>query len=369
MLKELNFIALCGFFVLLACGESSLPEPGRNDRVHYMLTVSDSIGVEYGDENSAFGAIYAIENGIQGNVFVMDVCDNSIREFERTGSFVRSYGGVGEGPLELNMPGFFTVTSESNLYVIDSGQFVEFYPDGTLLKRGAWGQSENIQWVEPLSDGKILGILSEYDIRNDRHFIVNRIAIWQDTLPETTKRYIFEREYELSSDEFMNSITRIDYFPILFAGSEDLICIAPDPVESPVLYMFSSAGVPLDTLELPYEPVLKTQQELTDEKLFIEHAVYTNSFGNVSIDWTPEPYRPYISSLGFDSASVLWVQRGGSSIPSFDLIDSEGEIIGAAELEGREDTRYWHFEIDPAGIIAFDLNPIDYQRVFVISKQ
>ena len=366
MLNRLFAVSIWLPLILLACEDSPRREFVSEDITRYVLSVTDSIGVESGDSHSAFGSVYSVENGCQGNVFVLDVCDNTVKEFDRNGQFLRSYGGAGSGPLELSMPGYFTVTSDNNLYVIDSGQFVEYYPDGTLLRRGELGQNENIQSVEPLSRGRILGILSEYDIRENRQFIVNRIAIWQDTLPETTKTYLFEREYELSPGDVMNSITRIDYFPILFAGSENLICIAPDPVNLPVLYRFTSTGSPVDTIQLPYERVLKTQQELIDEKLFIEHAVYTNSFGNVSINWTPEPFRPLVRSLGFDSMGVLWVQRGDSTTPTFDLINSDGEIVASAELEGRENTLYWLFEIDPAGIIAFDQDPVDYQRVFLM---
>jgi hypothetical protein len=365
-----SLTVFCFAILLLFSCESVPANEDSHDQIdQYILMITDSIGVEHGDSNKVFGAVYAIENGPSGNVFVLDVCSNTISEFRRSGEFVRFYGGAGSGPGELTMPGYFTVTDEANVYVIDSYFYLEYLPDGTLMHQAELSQLEHPQSVESLSEGRILGILSEYDVRSDGHYIVNRVAVWQDTIPEFTKTYLFEVEYKLSTEEFVNDITRIDYFPILFAGNDDYICIAPNPVDDPTVYRFDTAGSPIDTIILPYEPVLKTDRELVDEKLFIEYSVYTNSFGSVSIDWTPEPYRPLIKNLGIDSSGVLWVQRGTELTPTFDLIGMNGEITGSAVLPDRENAIYWHFEIDPAGIIAFDRDPKDYQRIFLLEYQ
>ncbi|NOQ21890.1 MAG: hypothetical protein GQ565_04460 [Candidatus Aegiribacteria sp.] len=76
-----------------------------------------------------------------------------------------------------------------------------------------------------------------------------------------------------------------------------------------------------------------------------------------------------IKSLGIGCNGNLWVQRGNELTPTFDLISRDGEIIGTAVLPGRQDALYWHFEIDPSGIIAFDKNPEDYQRIFILQTE
>ena len=336
----------------------------------FTLSVVDSIGVSAGDSNYVFGAIYAVENGPDGSVFMLDACDNTIIQYDSSGAFVRLFGGAGSGPGELNMPGYFTVNDRGNPYVIDANCFVMYNYDGSLLLQKNLSQIEHPQSVEAMPGGQILGVLSEYDIRDeDEHFIVNRIALWQDSTPESPIVYFNAEEYDLSHGDFMTNITKIDYFPMLFTGSGDDVYIAPDPVNSPLIYRFNTVGSCVDTLTLPYVVVPKTEQELLDEKLFIEHAVYTNSFGNVSLEWEPESDKPMIKSLGIGSNGCLWVQRGNEPTPTFDIINSDGEIVGIASLPGREDTSYWHFEIDPSGIIAYDKDPEDYQRIFILEVE
>ncbi len=368
--RILIVITIAAVLFIVAC--TSAPEEVQAVALldTFTLSVVDSIGVSAGDSNYVFGAVYAIENGPDASVFMLDACDNTIAQYDSSGVFVRLFGGAGSGPGELNMPGYFTVNDRGTPYVIDANCFVMYNSDGSLLLQKNLSQIEHPQSVEAMPNGQILGVLSEYDIRDeDEHFIVNRIALWQDSTPESPIVYFHAEEYDLSHGDFMTNITKIDYFPMLFTGYGDYVYIASDPVHNPVIYKYDLAGVCVDTLTLPYVVVPKTEQELLDEKLFIEHAVYTNSFGNVSLEWEPEPNKPMIKSLGIDSTGCLWVQRGNEPTPTFDIISLDGEIVGIASLPSRDDTSYWHFEIDSYGIIAYDKDPEDYQRIFIIEAK
>lgn len=331
---------------------------------HYTLRVTDSIGIDQGDSLYVFGSIFDIENGADGSVFVLDVHDNTVKQYDSQGKFVMSFGGTGSGPGELNIPGYFTVTATGNPYVIDGNFFVEYLPDGSVLTQKQLSQIEHPQWVESVAEDSIVGILSEYLIEGDTHSIVNRVALWRNSCPENPEFYYCEMSYSLSVADFRTDITRITYFPILFACGTDVIYIALDPVNSPMIFAYHISGAPVDTIVVSGERGLKTDTELTNEKIFIEHAVFTNSFGNASIEWEPDPYRPYIRSLGVDSVGNLWIQRG-SPDPVFDLVNADGIIFATANVSYTE-ADSWHFEIDPSGITAFDMNPHDYQKVYFL---
>lgn len=328
------------------------------------LFITDSIGTAEGDSNYTFGSVYDIELGPAGNIFVLDVSKSHVSVFSPDGEFIQSVGRQGSGPGELNIPGFFTVTGDGSIYIIDSTYFVKYSNDGNLLVQKELGMNERPLWVEPIGSCNILGILSEYDIRDEEHFIVNRLALWSDTTPETPSVYFFEQEHDLNHGDFATNITRIDYFPMLFTGNTEKIYLAPNPVTDSFIYSFDLTGTACDTINLDYEQVERTAQELLDEKVFIEQSVLINSFGQLSIEWEPCLHRPMIKAMGIDANGNLWIQRGNELTPVFDILDSSGNVIAVASLPDKEDAIYWKFEISPQGLIAVPQDPEEYQVIY-----
>ncbi|NOQ22074.1 MAG: hypothetical protein GQ565_05415 [Candidatus Aegiribacteria sp.] len=153
---------------------------------------------------------------------------------------------------------------------------------------------------------------------------------------------------------------------MLFAGNSKTVYLAPDPQTEPFIYAFDLNGSPCDTIYLPYEQVKRTPDELNDEKVFIEQSVRINSFGQLSIDWDPFPYRPLIKALGTDADGNLWVQRGDELTPVFDILDSSGSVLFTAVLPSRDDAIYWKFRMTPQGIVAFPQDPEEYQVVYLL---
>ncbi len=358
----LIIVILSGIFGA-SCADCG-PDPETETSVIKTLFITDSIGLAEGDSNYVFGAVYDIAIGPTGNIFVLDVGKCHVSVFSPEGEFIQHIARSGPGPGELNIPGFFTVLGDGSVYIVDANFVVKYSPEGELLAQKQTDMIDKPLWIQPIGSNDLLGVLSEYDIRDEGHFIVNRLSLWRDTTPEMPLVCFYEQEHNLSYGDFATNITRIDYFPMLFTGNNETVFLAPKPQTDPVIYSFDLSGTPCDTIFLSYEQVERTPDELSDEKVFIEQSVRINSFGQMLIDWEPDLYRPMIKAIGIGPDGNLWVQRGNQLTPVFDILDCHGTVLFTAVLPSRQDAIYWKFRITPQGIVAFSQDPEEYQVIY-----
>jgi hypothetical protein len=77
-------------------------------------------------------------------------------------------------------------------------------------------------------------------------------------------------------------------------------------------------------------------------------------------DITEQVWSPWESGL-----TEVWVQRGTTDTPFFDIFQQNGELAGHAVFP--EDGWSWTFTISPQGILAWEADPDEgYQRLFVL---
>jgi hypothetical protein len=224
--------------------------------------------------------------------------------------------------------------------------------------------------MSSIDSGDIVGIHAETDWQENQQVITKRICLFDPSEPDVMKSEIYRVTYLLPMDdinEFMTSSIKMDLFPILFATGDGFICVAPNPVEEPIILLFQDDASVMDTLILPYSEVLKTNDEIDDEKQFIEAFFYQTSGYTNHVNWTPLPNHPMIASLGVDCFNRIWVQRGFEQYPTFDLYNTSGEHLMVAVIPDWDDTDHWKFSIFEETILATSQDPKTHYLVYIIN--
>lgn len=86
-------------------------------------------------ERPPFGSVIDIELDSMGSVFVLDGLSRTVSVFDSEGTPLRSFGGRGQGPGELERPAGLTWGPAGKLWILDvgTGRFSVFEPGGDLI--------------------------------------------------------------------------------------------------------------------------------------------------------------------------------------------------------------------------------------------
>ena len=381
-LKSLNpllSVAALLWFLGVSCqGEGIHPESNSSefnaDNADLCtLTVVDSIGVELGDSNYVFGALGEVDIGPNGDIFMVDWMKCTVFRYSSDGEFVQRIGRRGSGPGEMLQPFFMTVMDDGSICVDDSELgWMRFNSAGQIVSTSLLpGQVPRPWFFKAMDSLNVIGMLSELS-REDNFLLTDkRICTWNADDPDSVITEYYSRQYSIEiGDDYllsMNDMVEIDYFPMVFTAGDSFVCIAPEPRAEPVLLLFHEDGSAMDTLNLPYPEVVRTEEEILERKQYVEELFYARSRHTHQVDWEPFPNKPMISDLGVDSLNRIWVQRGFEQDPTFDLYDVSGELLMTAVLPGRDDTDHWKFNISRRGILAVPEDPESYYSVYMIS--
>ena len=75
----------------------------------------------FGPFNGWFATVTNINLDKQGNVFVADFYNNRIQKFTADGTFLTTFGKMGQGPGQFNKAIAMAVTDEGTVFAVDHG--------------------------------------------------------------------------------------------------------------------------------------------------------------------------------------------------------------------------------------------------------
>lgn len=364
------FMYACFSITALAClalgcgaggdGHVSAPPSART------LSIVDSIGVETGDSDYVFGSIDRVCFGEGGSILVLDRVSCCIRVFDAAGSLLRTVGGQGEGPGEYMNPTDMAVLGDGRVIVcdiftggvhlldtdlVDQGVRMPFYSDppfqpvGTAESSFVAGQL----LVEPTADGI------------DATFLVGRFD-----LSEEASAVYFERTWAADPTRFTEIVDNVMHSAAWTADASGNVYCAPISFDSYEITGTAPDGTVILSVSLPVERVARTPEEIADEKAFIDRRIASMG-SSLAVDYQPSPWRYQISQLGIDGAGNLWVLRGTTQIPTFDVWDAGGNRVFTVTVPGAgEDGIYWRFAIGENRIAAWSDDPVDYPKVYLL---
>jgi hypothetical protein len=152
-----------------------------------------------------------------------------------------------------------------------------------------------------------------------------------------------------------------------------IVYTAPFNGEEYLINRYSLEGEYLGCMETDVETVPLTEEEMRVEEEFISQRLSSLEGGdpdyNVHVT-DPLTYRLPIAELEIGPAGNLWARRGTEDQPFFDIWSPDGELLGCTVLEGvGPKSRSWEFEVCDGGILAYDTDPVLFQKVYIIGTE
>lgn len=374
------FLLIAFFLISISCGNPETEQITTVDSTtvgssNITMIVVDTIGVDIGDTNYVFGQIDQVLFNSDGNILVLDSSKHLISVFSSQGDFLRSIGRQGSGPGEFQRPVSMTFLGNGNLAVADpwSGsikifntdmqyetEITGFFPVPPLVIQGADGNA-------------IIGLMRVVD--TDNSLIGYSLARLEGD-PEPVFIYVEEM---VPFDPSMIGPGYIESTVDFASDHQGRVFISVKSTDSYRVDGYLPDGERFLSIEQPFEPVPKTQEEIDMEiEDFNDFLQRMSSSGggrghsalrnlNISeIKHEPIPYRYSIADLAIDGQDRIWVRRGSEIHPCFDVYDLEGELLLEVSVETEDpEADRWEIVITDQGILAYTDDPVDYPRILL----
>jgi hypothetical protein len=361
--------------LLLSCGAdqetaetTQADEPVAIDTL--LLSVQDTLGVEFGDSSYVFASLMQVGHDVDGNILVLDLVRNSIdlySGFDLT--HMGSIGRSGPGPGEYEFPLSFAALSEGGLAVSDmmARNVVVYGPGYSYIdEMQGFGQNGPPSGLIGGAGNTIVG--NQMRITPSESGIDGSLLIGAWSTSNTDPEVIYT-DFPVEVGSEGGGISVIAPTVLVAAGPDGSIFIAESSDSVYLIEGYLPNGEPLVTISRDWERVPKSEEEMEEGMLGLSIMM---DDGGTTIDRPriedEDPYRPAIYSIGVDVNQNIWVRVGSSEKPTFHVYDYEGNMLFVAVLDelGTVAGRRARFVIDSGGILGFDPDPEDYPKVYIV---
>lgn len=396
-MKKILIVVFTVFIFALSCGEQPATDEfteGDNEgnivaeAAEYVLpeadvymTLSDSIGIEMGDSNYVFGQIAGADVTPEGKIAILDMQKSCISIFSPAGDFIQRIGRQGSGPGEFQLPvgmSFFHGDEEgvvvSEITVADSlepgavvsdamgGKLVYFDTDMEYMMDAQGFFPSPPTPLTAVNNGAIVGMKPEFLQNEEGMFLGFTIARWEKGEAEPSVIY-----FESMSPFDPSDLSSIQGDILVFgAAPEGIVLTAPMSTEVYEFTVWNPEGEELFTVtDEDFVRELKTQEEIDIETETVNNRMVQQGMPESMANWEPDPYRIAIAGLWVDELDRIWVTKGTTLTPSYNVYDIEGNLLFTAALDAGERASTWQTVIKGNNFLAFDTDPEFFPQVFV----
>ena len=355
--------------VLLACGGNGsdiAQESPQDIEERVSIAIVDSIGVELGDSNYTFANVIDVEFGPDGNIYVLDRGAFTVLVYSPTGEFIRRIANQGSGPGELLMPFAMAVLGDGRVAVCDpmQGGVNSFSPEGQWEGVSAeFNNNPPMRMSGADSNAFVaLKLTIEFEETPTTVFTIGRYE--EDTEPTA---FYYRDEFPFDPENLTELLNRTLFSAEYTADRDGNVYLTPMSTEDYIVRVFDRDGNMTLEFQREFDRVEKSEEEIAEEKRWMEAWLTNIGAQGVLIEYDPNPYRYMTADIGYDSQNRIWVRRGTVLTPVFDVYDMEGELLFTAEVEGSgADAQYWDFIIDEHGILAYSTNAEYFHKIWIM---
>lgn len=369
-MKKLSIALALAIAVVTGCGGGET-EPisehvqGIEERVSIVIT--DSIGVELGDSNYVFASIDALAHGPDGNIYALDKGACCVKVYSPRGDFIRTISRDGDGPGEVTGAFAMAVLGDGRISICApfQGGIHNFLPDGTWEGLTAeFTRNPPINMVGADSNAYIALKIAIDPVDGE---FVSKCLIGRYEEDNEPSVIYYETESPFDPNDLTGLLNETLFSCEFFADRSGNVYLSHYSTEEYIVNVFDRDGDQILQIEKDVSRVSKSPEEIQEEKAWMETWLRSMGTQGVVIDYNPEQYRWTISDIGCDDQGRIWVRRGTELAPVFDVYDSQGNPLFAADIEGvGDDGQFWNFVIDEFGIMAYSINPDYYSRIWLM---
>jgi len=363
-----HMIVMSLLAVLVSCGGEGTEETGGASAASEVRTVAivDSIGIELGDSNYVLGAVEKLCYGPDGNLYVFDLVRGSVMVYSPEGTFIRSIARRGEGPGEIVFPLDMTVLNDGSVMITALGGIHEYSSQGDYAGVAAEYFTNPPMNLTAAGDSSLVASKLTVEPGGDGNAVVN---YWLARLDDEGQPDVVYATDQMPFDpgNLTDLLNRTWMAYSMAADREGNVYLAPNSSEEFMVDVYDDRAQLVRTISLDVPMVAKTEEEIHEEKAWMEMHLENMGVSGVLIEFEPDPYRRMITGLGLDSQGRLWARRGTELEPVFEVFSPEGEHLFTARVPGVGDAgQFWSFTIEPEGMAAFSSNPELFQQVFIL---
>jgi hypothetical protein len=366
-MKAFVFAAL---ILVLACGKTSSSSAHSSDSAGNtatpVLQLQAEIGVEFGDSNYVFGIIQDLDFTANGNIAVLDSRKSTVRVFSPDGEFLGEFGGGGEAPGEFLNPAGVACLADGRIVVTDpfSGKVEVFTEDFNYAETYS-DFSGRAPFVVASAGNGFAGEHGGFD--RAAGILTTSLTLWE---PDSVTTF-FEEENSFSPEYMVQRIMK----PLagLCSGNENLYYSAPVTEDYTVSVYPIDGSSPFELRYPDYTPVERSPEDIRKDIEAYENRIQSMAASGrgrrlAGVSYQPPVHYYATGSIGIDSDGSVWVQRGWEHNPTFDIFPPGAtEPVGTVTVEPQLDLSSCSFIITPSGIAAFNPDPQDYPRIFVLT--
>lgn len=345
---------------------STNPESSGIPNADVWLTVIDTIGAEFGDTNYIFVDPLQVQFMPNGNIAVLDLQKCMVSVFSSCGDHLTSIGRYGSGPGEFQAPSALAITDEGGVIVSDLMSNRISYFDET------YKYSNSINGFVPFAptaisisiNGSIVGVIMEYEQRDDNTYIGNSIVMWGITgeklITYASSMVRFDPS-DISGMSGANLFHAVDRYGKVFVSQHS--------TDKYLITAYSAEGTVVYTIEEEYIAVKKNDYELEQEMENLRSNLASKGIPTSMLEsFSPEKYKQAITGLYVDSENRLWVQSGSYNTPIFRVYDCEtGDFLFTGGIYSTSIQNELIVCINKYGYAAVLSNSSDYPKVLLLS--
>ena len=356
-------------FIITGCGEQ---EPGSDqtggnvsvvpaDTI--IITAADTLGAESGEGCDVFAFVVEAAYTPQGNIAVLDAGKICLKEFSPSGEELLSIGRQGSGPGEYQMP--------IGMAVLDGGYVISDIAGAKIIRYDSAGTFlDELTGFFPIPPARIKGytgmdflaadIIMDLEGDEGPTASVDLVAYADSSTPSMTFR-----SYPM--DMIGGRINSDNGASLAFAAgpsAEAYLVVLSDSMF--VLAGFSADGSEILSIAREYDRIPLTEEELEDEELDISLTIH-NGETSLGTDRhrTTATHRNIIEGLGVDQDGNIWVEMGDELETYFRVYSPEGVLLHIA-VPDESIQEGASFSISPEGMLAYDGDPEDWPKIYLL---
>ena len=368
-LYSLLFAVLLGLSGCGTPGEAVEPVDVVAEPETLHIAIVDTIGVELGDSSFVFGTLMQVGHTPDGHILALDLQRGFINVYSQNGEHEGTIGRHGPGPGEFEVPLAFAVFPDGGIAVTDIvGRDISFFDSQfeyiDQLGGFAFGPPMSIRGCP---DGSLVGQHMSMEFTDEGVEGSQDLSRWDDlTLTEPAYTYL-SNEISMTLDDQGAQVRAgpsIDYM----VGPDGSIAIVEISDTLFSLIRLSPDGEELLSIVEERDRVPRTQEELDAGALALG-IIITDGTASASSDRVEDiyPWRNIVASVGIDAESRIWVELASEDSPVFSVFDYSGNLLFTAVVDADFDNiNRPDFVVEPDGFLAFDRDPLDYPKIYIL---
>ncbi len=293
-----------------------------------------SIGREEGDEKYIFPAPRDIDSDSQGNIYVLDFMDKTIKSYYPDGKYRENISRGGQGPGELLFPNVFCIDKQDYINILDRWK-IEI-----LDNKGIYIRTIKLEnYAEQISENKIgqivLGFMTTVKTiskRGEQVYKVGTINIKDGSI----NNIYFQKQPWGLNIQSQEIFLRYPYFVRWATNSKGNIYVgSADKYE---ILVFTSEGEQIFKFIKDYESI-PVETEIRRKAI---NLMKKAKLANLEERKKYLRYYPVFMSISTDEQDRVWVMRylpyykdKPSKSRTFDVFSSEGQYLFTTKIDKR----------------------------------